>query len=289
MKYAFIRDELVGTCTTRMACRLLEVSPSGYYQFLQALPAPRKERRLAIERAVVRIHTESRRIYGSPKITRELPKLGLAAHRNTVSRIMQECGIRAKYVRKYRPTTTQSAHAHAPSPDLLERDFTADGPNKKWLCDITYIPTDEGFLYLAGVMDAWSRSIVGWSMSNTLHATIATDALNMAVKRRSPPIGLVHHSDRGVQYACHACRDLLEEHGMAQSMSRAGNCYDNAMMESLWATLKKELVHDQHFRTHDEARTAIFEWIEVLYQRIRIHGSLGYVGPEAFEATERVG
>ena len=255
MKYAFIRDELVGTCTTRMACRLLEVSPSGYYQFLQALPAPRKERRLAIERAVVQIHTESRRIYGSPKITRELPKLGLAAHRNTVSRIMQECGIRAKYVRKYRPTTTQSAHAHVPSPDLLERDFTADGPNKKWLCDITYIPTDEGFLYLAGVMDAWSRSIVGWSMSNTLHATIATDALTMAVKR----------------------------------ISRAGNCYDNAMMESLWATLKKELVHGQRFRTHDEARSAIFEWIEVWYQRIRIHGSLGYVSPEAFEATERVG
>ena len=194
MKYAFIRDELVGRCTTRMACRVLEVSPSGYYQFLQALPAPRKERRLAIERAVVRIHTESRRIYGSPKITHELPKLGLAAHRNTVSRIMQECGIRAKYVRKYRPTTTQSVHAHAPSPDLLERDFTADGPNKKWLCDITYIATDEGFLYLAGVMDAWSRSIVGWSMSNTLHATITTDALMMAVKRRSPPIGLVHHS-----------------------------------------------------------------------------------------------
>jgi putative transposase len=116
-------------------------------------------------------------------------------------------------MRKYRPTTTQSAHAHAPSPDLLERDFTADGPNKKWLCDIAYIPTDEGFLYLSGVMDAWSRSIVGWSMSNTLHATIATDALTMAVKRRSPPIGLVHHGDRGVQYACHACRELLEEHG----------------------------------------------------------------------------
>jgi transposase InsO family protein len=238
-----------------MACRLLEVSPSGYYQFLQALPAPRKERRLAIERAVVQIHTESRRIYGSPKITRELPKLGLAAHRNTVSRIMQECGIRAKYVRKYRPTTTQSAHAHAPSPDLLERDFTADGPNKKWLRDITYIPTDEGFLYLAGVMDAWSRSIVGWSMSNTLHATIATDALEMAINR----------------------------------ISRAGNCYDNAMMESLWATLKKELVHDQHFRTHAEARAAIFEWINVCHQRIRIHDSRCYVSPEAFEATERIG
>jgi putative transposase len=171
VKYAFIRDELVGTCTTHMACRLLEVSPSGYYQFLQALPAPRKERRLAIERTVVRIHTESRRIYGSPKITRELPKLGLAAHRNTVSRIMQECGILAKYVGKYRPATTQSAHAHAPSPDLLEREFTADGPNKKWLCDITYIPTDEGFLYLAGVMDAWSRSNVdSHGMEHVEHA-----------------------------------------------------------------------------------------------------------------------
>jgi putative transposase len=131
---------------------LLEVSPSGQYQFLKALPAPRKERRLAIERAVVRIHTESPRIYGSPKITRELLKLGFTAHHNTASRIMQECGIRAEYVRKCRPKTTQSAHA--PSPDLPERDFTADEPNKKWLCNITYIPTDEGFLYLAGVMDA---------------------------------------------------------------------------------------------------------------------------------------
>ena len=141
--------------------------------------APRKERRLAIGgRAVVRIHAESRQIYSSPKITRELPKLGLAAHRNTVSRIMQECGIGAKYVQKYRPTTTRSAHAHSPSPDLLERDFTADGPNKKWLCDITCIPTDEGFLNLAGVM-------LAWSMSNTLHATIAKDALTISTSART--------------------------------------------------------------------------------------------------------
>ena len=187
------------------------------------------------------------------------------------------------------PTTTQSAHAHAPSPDLLERDFTADGPNKKWLGDIAYISTDEEFLYLAGVMHVWSRSIVGWSMSDTLHATIAIDALTMAVKRGSPPTGLVHYSDRGVQYACRACRDLLEQHGMQQSMSHAGDFCDNAMVESLWATLKKELVHGRRFRTHDEARTANCEWIEVWYQRIRIHGSLGYVSPEAFKATERVG
>ena len=289
MKYAFIRDELAGACTVRMACRLLEVSPSGYYRYLKAPVAARKVRRLAVEDAVVRIHAESRRIYGAPKIAHELPRLGGSAHRNTVSRIMQEHGIRAKSARKWRPTTTQSGHGHGASPDLLGRDFAAAGPNRKWLCDITYIPTDEGFLYLAGVMDAWSRSIVGWSMSASLHASVALDALRMAVARRNPPRGLVHHSDRGVQYACRECRDLLEDHGMAQSMSRSGNCYDNAMMESLWATLKKELVHGRRFRTHEEARLAIFEWIEVWYQRTRIHGSLGYVSPEAFEAAARAG
>ena len=238
---------------------------------------------------MVRIHAESRRIYGAPKIAHELPRLGVSAHRNTVSRIMPEHGIRAKSARKWRPTTTQSGHVHGASPDLLGRDFAAAGPNRKWLCDITYIPTDEGFLYLAGVMDAWSRSIVGWSMSDSLHASVALDALRMAVARRNPPRGLVHHSDRGVQYACRECRDLLEDHGMAQSVSRSGNCYDNAMMESLWATLKKELVHGRRFRTHEEARLAVFEWIEVWYQRTRIHGSLGYVSPEAFEAAARAG
>jgi len=246
-------------------------------------------RRLSVEDAVVRIHAESRRIYGAPKIAHELPRLGVSAHRNTVSRIMQEHGIRAKSARKWRPTTTQSGHGHGASPDLLGRDFGASGPNQKWLCDITYIPTDDGFLYLAGVMDAWSRSIVGWSMSGSLHATVALDALRMAVARRNPPRGVVHHSDRGVQYACRECRDLLEEHGMEQSMSRSGNCYDNAMMESLWATLKKELVHGRRFGTHEEARLAVFEWIEVWYQRTRIHGSLGYVSPEAFEAAARAG
>lgn len=182
-----------------------------------------------------------------------------------------------------------SDHDHAPVPDRLQRDFRADGPNTKWLCDITYIPTDEGFLYLAGVLDVWSRSIVGWSMSSTLHAKVALDALEIAVRKRKPPRGLVHHSDRGVQYACHECRRMLEMHGMEQSMSRAGDCHDNAMMESLWATLKKELVHGHRFRTRAEAREAIFEWIEVWYPRIRIHGSLGYGSPEAFEAAARAG
>ncbi len=289
MKYAFIRDALAGACTVRMACRLLGVSPSGYYRFLSAPLAPRRARRLEVEAAVLRVHAESRRIYGAPKIARELPRLGVSAHLNTVSRIMRERGIRARYARKWRPATTQSSHGHGASPDLLGRDFSADGPNRKWLCDITYVPTDEGFVYLAGVMDAWSRSIVGWSMSDSLHARVALDALRMAVARRRPPRGLVHHSDRGVQYACGECRELLGSLGMEQSMSRAGDCYDNAMMESLWSVLKKELVHGNRFGTREEARLAVFEWIEVWYQRKRIHGSLGYVSPEAFEAAARVG
>jgi transposase InsO family protein len=289
VKYAFIRDELAGVFPVRMACRVLGASPSGYYRFLSAPLAPRRARRLELEAAVARVHAESRRNYGAPKIARELPRLGLSAHLHTVSRIMRERGIRAKYARKWRPATTQGAHAHGASPDLLGRDFRADGPNRKWLCDITYIPTDEGFLYLAGVMDAWSRSIVGWSMSESLHARVALDALRMAVARRRPPQGLVHHSDRGVQYACGECRAMLASLGMEQSMSRSGDCYDNAMMESLWSILKKELVHGSRFATREEARLAVFEWIEVWYQRKRIHGSLGYVSPEAFEAAARVG
>ncbi len=289
MKYAFICDELAGACTARMACGLLEVSPSGYYRFLKAPVAARKVRRLAVKDAVARIHAESRRIYGAPKIAYALPRLGVSAHRNTVSRIMQEHGTRAKSARKWRPTTTQGGHGHGASPDLLGRDFAAGGPNRKWLCDITYIPTDEGFLDLADAMDAWSRSIVGWSMFGSLHASVALDALRMAVARRNPLRGLVHHSDRGVQYAGRECRELLEDHRMAQSMSWSGNCYDNAMKESLWATLKKELVNGRRLRTHEEARLAVFEWIEVWYQRTRIHGLLGYVSPEAFEAAARAG
>ncbi len=185
--------------------------------------------------------------------------------------------------------TTQSSHGHGASMDPFGRDFADGGPNRKWLCDITYRPTDEGFLYLAGVMNAWSRSIVRWSMSSSLHASVALGALRMEVARRNPPRGLVHLSDRGAQYACRDCRDLVKDHGISQSMSRSGNCYDNAIMESLWATLKKKLVHGRRFRTHEEARLAVFGWIEVWYQRTRIHGSLGNVSPEAFDADARTG
>ena len=289
MKYAFIHDELAGDYPIRMICRVLKVSPSGYYRFLKMPMSPRKAMRLCVEAAVVQVHAESRRIYSAQKIAHELPRMGVRAHRNTVSKIMRERGIRAKFARRYRPTTTQSRHPHAVAPNVLDRDFAADGPNRKWLCDITYIPTDEGFLYLAGVMDAWSRSIVGWSMSSTLHASVATDALRMAILRRRPSHGLVHHSDRGVQYASRECRSILAQHGMLQSMSREGDCYDNAMMESLWASLKKELVNGRRFRSREEARREVFEWIEVWYQRIRIHSSLGYRSPEAFEAAAKVG
>ncbi len=236
MKFACIRDELQPAFAVRDCCRVLAVSTSGYYRWRIATPSARSLRRSTLATEVRAEHEQSRGVYGSPRIHAQLCKRQIHVNVKTVAQVMLDSNIRAKTVKKWHPRTTQSNHAIAPSPNVIERDFTADGPNKKWLCDITYIPTDEGFLYLAGVMDVWSRSIVGWSMSNTLHATIAMDALTMAVKRRSPPTGLVHHSDRGVQYACRACRQLLEEHGMQQSMSRAGDCYDNAMMESLWAT-----------------------------------------------------
>jgi putative transposase len=190
----------------------------------------------------------------------------VSAYRHNVSRIMQEQGTRARYAKRRRPTTTQNDHRHGASPDLLGHDFVASGPNWKWMCDITYVPTDERFLYLARVMDAWSRSTVGWGMFDSLHASVALDALRMAVVRRNPPRGLAHHSDPGDQHTCRECRGLLEEHGMERTMSRPGNCDRNAMMESLWATLKKELVHGRCFHTRENARLAAFVRIEVWYQ-----------------------
>ena len=284
-----IRNELQPTYAVRDCCRVLVVSTSGYYRWKNATPSARSLRRSSLTTEVCGEHERSRGVYGSPRIHAQLCKRQIHVNVKTVAHIMNDANIRAKTVKKWHPRTTQSNHTIAPAANVIERNFAASGPNEKWLCDITYIATDEGFLYLAGVMDVWSRSIVGWSMANTLHATIVTDALTMAVKRRSPPIGLVHHSDRGVQYACRACRDILEQHGMQQSMSRAGDCYDNAMMESLWATLKKELVQHAKFKTRAQARSSIFEWIEVWYQRERSHSSLGYLSPEQFEAARRVG
>jgi transposase InsO family protein len=182
-------------------------------------------------------------------------------------------------------STTDSAHNRPIAPNVLDRQFTAPSPNRKWATDITYIPTDEGWLYLAGVIDLHSRRIVGWSMADHMRTELASDALGMALASRQPPAGLLHHSDRGVQYASDDYQDLLSRNQIGVSMSGKGDCWDNAVMESFWATLKTELVHHEHYATREDARRSIFEYIEVFYNRKRLHSSLGYVSPEAFEAS----
>lgn len=284
MKFAFIRDHLRPEFQVADCCRVLGVSPSGYYRFLQDPLSKRAARREALAVEIRIVHEASRRTYGSIRVHRDLLALGVKANRKTIAKIMRENKIRSKVARKFRVRTTDSDHAHPVAPNLLDRKFTAEKPDAVWLCDITYIPTAEGFLYLAGVMDLCSRKIVGWSMAGHLRVELTIDALEMARGRRRPAPGLLHHSDRGVQYACGEYRALLESCGMTASMSRTGDCYDNAPKESFWATLKNELMSDRTFATRDEARAAIFEYIEVFYNRQRIHSSLGYVSPEAFEA-----
>ena len=213
--------------------------------------------------------------------------MGVRADRKTIAKIMRERQIRSKVARKFRPRTTDSDHAFHPASNVLDRRFAADDLNSVWLCDITYIPTAEGFVYLAGVLDLCSRRIVGWSMAEHLRVELVKDALAMATTRRRPSPGLIHHSDRGVQYCCGAYREQLKAWGMIPSMSRTGDCYDNAPAESFWATLKNELMGGRAFATRAQARAAIFEYIEVFYNRERIHSSLGYVSPEAFEAGRK--
>ena len=284
MKFAFIRDQLAGEFPIADCCRVLRVSQSGYYRW-RACPLGRRERRKAdLVRAIRETHEENRRVYGSPRITKALEYKGIKANRKTVARRMRENRIRARTSRPFRPRTTDSDHPHPLAPNLLNRAFRVEALDAVWLADITYIPTDEGFLHLAGVMDLCSRRIVGWSMADHLRAGLVLDAMRMALAARNPAPGLMHHSDRGVQYACDDFRDLLAEFGVTASMSAPGECLDNAPQESFWASLKRELIGERRFATRDEARQAIFEWIEVFYNRRRLHSSLGYVSPERFEA-----
>jgi transposase InsO family protein len=229
------------------------------------------------------IHGERhKRSYGSPRMWRELQARGLRVCQNTVARLMQEHGIRAATSRKFRHTT-DSNHAQPVADNVLERDFRASRPNEKWVTDITYLWTEEGWLYLAAVEDLYSRKVVGWSLGERLTSDLVSDALRMAIGRQLPGEALLAHSDRGSQYASARYRELLASHGITCSMSRRGNCWDNAPMESFFATLKKELVYQRRFATRAEARRMVFEYIEVFYNRERRHSALGYVSPCAFE------
>jgi transposase InsO family protein len=284
VKFAFIKEHRRWWPVT-VICRVLEVSRSGFFAWLKRPVSNRELRQRELIKKIRVAHQENRELYGSPRVHRALLIGGQAVSRNTVAKLMRQSKIRAKIRRKYVPRTTDSRHGRPVAGNLLERDFQASGPDRKWVADITYVPTDQGWLYLAGVLDCFSRKLVGWSMADHMETSLVGDALNMALMHRKHPAGVLHHSDRGVQYASDDYQHLLQSHGLVSSMSGKGDCWDNAMMESFWATLKTELIHQSRYATRDLARQAIFEYIEVFYNRKRLHSSLGYVSPESFEAA----
>ena len=272
-----------------LMCRVLEVTRSGFYTWRTREPSARarKDQRLRIE--VRLIHRQSRGRYGSPRIHQELQARGERVSRKRVARLMRVEGVRGKKKRRFK-VTTNSDHACPIAPNLLQRKFGVEevpGPDQVWVADITYVPTREGWLYLAVILDLASRLVVGWSMGETLEAELAIGALEMAQQRRRPGPGLLHHSDRGVQYASHAYRALLEEQKAIVSMSRKGNCWDNAVAESFFATTEIELIEEADWDTRAQARSAIFEFIEVWYNRERRHSSLGYLTPAEFDKRLR--
>ena len=253
MKFSFIEEHLT-EFPVRVSCDTLEVSRSGYYAWLKRPESARARRRAELAVKIKAVHEENRKVYGSPRIFQVLQSEGEKVCENTVAAVMRKQRIRAKTKRKFVPRTTDSRHGQPLAENVLDRQFDAELPNHKWVVDITYIPTDEGWLYLAGVLDLCSRKIVGWSMADHLRAELPGDALSMAIARRCPDAGLLHHSDRGVQYACDDYRQLLSSQGMELSMSGKGDCWDNAVMESFWSTLKNELVNHERYADRKSTR-----------------------------------
>jgi transposase InsO family protein len=263
-------------------CRALAVSPAGYYAWRGRPASPRAQRRDALAVAIKAVHAEAKARYGSPRVHAELAARGTACCVNTVAKLMRAQGVRAKTARKFR-CTTDSNHSRPVADNLLERQFVPAAADRAWAADITYIPTREGWLYLAAVEDLYSRQIVGWAMGERIDSRLVVDALGMAVQKRCPGAGLVAHSDRGSQYASEHYQRALAERGLVCSMSRRGDCWDNAPMESFFASLKKELVHDEDYQTREEAKASVFEYIETFYNRVRRHSALGYKTPAEYE------
>ena len=284
MIFAWIEERKDEWPVTQL-CRVLEVSRSGFYAWRSREASAADERREELTAEVKEIHAEVKARYGSPRIHAELVDRGHECSVNFVAKVMREAGIAAKTKRKFRQTT-DSNHALPVAENILDRNFDPEEPNTSWVADVTYIPTREGWLYLAVVEDLFSRRVVGWSMDATMTSRLVVDALEMALADRlkgSSCSGLVAHSDRGSQYASEHYQRRLKEEGIECSMSRRGNCWDNAAMESFFASLKKELVHDEDYVTREEAKASIFEYIEAFYNRVRRHSSLGYVAPEEYE------
>lgn len=284
MKYLFIEKHQL-KYLVRQLCQALEVSPSGYYAWRKRQTRPPDPHLQALLAHIQRIHQQSHGTYGSPRVHAQLRREGFACNRKRIARLMRRKGLVGR--RKTRKvTTTDSRHPYPVAPNHLNRDFQAEEPNEKWVADITYIPTREGWLYLAVVLDLYSRRAVGWSMMATLTANLVEEALKMALYERQPEAGLLHHSDRGSQYASEQIRQLLDAHHITVSMSRTANCYDNAVMESFFSTLKCEWVYFQDYQTRAQASRDLFAYIAGFYNRIRLHSTLGYLSPEQFEAQD---
>lgn len=282
MKFRFI-DEHQGDWPVRAMCRVLGVSPAGYYAWRCRPESARAAANRQLLEEIRRLHACHHGRYGSPRLHAALRAEGRGVSRGRIERLMRRHGIRATAARRFRPMTTDSRHGLPVAPNRLEQHFAATAPNQVWLADITYVPTGEGWLYLAAVLDLATRKVVGWAMRDHLRSELAEAALLMAMQRQRPAPGLVHHSDRGSQYAAGEYRKLLARAGLQASMSRRGNCYDNAPMESFFHTLKVELVHQRRWPTREEARRDLFAYVEGYYNRQRIHSALGYVTPEQAE------
>lgn len=264
-------------------CELMEVSSSGYYAWLKRGPSARLRANQQITRAIEEEHAKSRKSYGSPRIAIALRRRGIPCGKKRVARLMKNKGLKGAQKAPFRPTTTNSRHDDPISPNRLAALPMPEQVNAVWVGDITYIPTQEGWLYLAAFMDRKSRLIKGWAIRDHMRVDLVTEALSQAVWRHRPPRGLIIHSDRGSQYASRTFRTVMEDHGMLGSMSAKGNCYDNAAMESFWSTLKAEMAITRPFQTRDDARRAIFDYIETFYNRSRLHSALDYTSPIDYE------
>ena len=281
MRFQFIddhRDEL----PIMLMCKALNVSPSGYYAWRQRPPSAREMANQKLYEKIEAVYEANYQVYGSPRIYRELRKQNVVCSENRVARLMRLRGLKAKQSKRFR-TTTRPNKAHSAAPNLLRRDFETSRPNQKWLADITYIPTQEGWLYLAAVLDLYSRRIVGWAMSDRMTSDLTLNALEMALLLRRPDADFIHHSDQGSQYTDQEYQTLLKDHGIQASMNGAGTWYDNAPMESFFGTLKSELVHHRAYQTRNEAQADVFYYIESFYNRHRLHSSLGYLSPDEYE------
>lgn len=281
MKFAFMAAERA-CFPIRFMCRQLRVSASGFYAFLRRPESARAVDDRALTVRVKAAHQKSRRVYGSPRVHAALQSEGAHVSRKRVARLMREAHVFAVAKRRI-VRTTDSRHDHPVAPNVLKRDFTTTAPNKVWVTDITYIPTQQGWLYLAVILDLFSRKVVGWAMDDNMERGLVLRALRMALLHRQPPLQLIHHSDRGSQYASGDYRQALTFNGITCSMSRKGNCWDNAVAESFFAGLKKEFVHHVSFKTRKDAEEGLFEWIEVFYNRQRLHSTLAYLSPTQYE------